>query len=65
MKIGKFTFQNRKWYYNELQLANPIVIIWNCIWIIPLIITLTIFALTVAIAKLDISEFKRIWCETL
>lgn len=65
MKLGKFTFRNRSWYYNERELANPIVIIWKCIWIIPVIISLTIFAIIAAIFYCDISEFERIWTETL
>lgn len=65
MKLGKFTFAKWKWYYNGQQLSNPIVIIWRAIWVIPVIISLTIFAIIVAIFSLDIDEFERIWTETL
>lgn len=29
MKLGKFAFRNRRWYYNDMQLANPFLIIWR------------------------------------
>lgn len=61
MKIGNFTFQNRKWYYRDNQLANPAIIAWKCIWYIPLFTTLAIFAILASIFNLDISEFKRVW----
>lgn len=65
MQIGKLTFQNRKWYYNDRQLANPFVIIWKTIWFIPVIVSLIIFAFIVTIFSMDISEFERIWKEHL
>lgn len=63
MQMGKFTFQNRKWYYNDRQLANPFIIIWKIIWFIPVIVSLTIFAFIVTVFSMDISEFERVWKE--
>jgi hypothetical protein len=61
MQIGKFTFKDRKWFYNDRQLANPIVIIWKFLWIIPVYVSLAAFAVTVALFNLDVGELERVW----
>lgn len=65
MKIGNFTFEKRKWYYKNMQLSNPIVIAWKCIWYIPLLFSIAIVAILAAIFNLDISEVERVWKNNL
>lgn len=65
MQIGNFIFKNRKWFYNNRQLANPIVIIWKLIWVIPFYITLAILAVIAALFNFDISEIERVWTDNL
>lgn len=36
MKLGKFTFAKWKWYYNGQELKNPVVIVWQVVWTIPI-----------------------------
>lgn len=63
MQIGKFTFQKRKWYYKDRELANPLVIIWRIIWLIPKLVSVAVYACIVTIYSLDVSEFERVWEE--
>lgn len=58
MQIGKLNIT--EWTWNNMQLANPILIIWKLIWIIPFYIGLGIFATIAAIFNLDLETFKDI-----
>lgn len=65
MKLGKFRIKNRRWYYANHELENPIVIIWKCTWLVPLFISLIIFSLIVALYNRDISDIAGTWTKNL
>ena len=59
MQIGKFTFKNRKWFYEDMQLANPFMIIWKLLLCAPRFMALVLFASLAAMFELDIDCFKK------
>jgi integral membrane sensor domain MASE1 len=61
MKFGKFTVQNRRWYYNEKRLQNPIVIVWKALLIIPIYAVACILGVLVALFDRDIESFSDTW----
>lgn len=58
MQIGKLNIT--EWTWNNMKLANPLRIIWNLIWIIPVYLALVIFAIIVGIYELDYAIFEDI-----
>lgn len=61
MKLGKFTFAKWKWYYDGRQLANPIVMLWKCIWVIPFFVAIALAGIFSALFNWDISEIEQVW----
>lgn len=58
MQIGKLNIA--KWTWNNMKLANPFLIIWKLIWIIPVYLALALFAIIVGLYELDYASFENI-----
>lgn len=65
MKIAKLEIKNWRWYYNSRELANPIVIIWKCIWVIPFFAAIALAGIFSALFNWDIGEIERVWKDNL
>lgn len=52
MQIGKLNVT--EWRWNGRKLANPFLIVWKLIWVIPVYCALGLLALLIAVFNLDI-----------
>jgi hypothetical protein len=61
MKIGKFTFAKWKWYYDNRELKNPIVIAWGFLWTAPIFALgwLLYFALLIGRGNYWADDFRK------
>jgi len=57
MQIGKLNIT--EWTWNNMKLANPFLIIWKLIWIIPVYIAVIIFAIIMTVYNFDMGAFGK------